>query len=36
MTKEKFVANVIHIEMQRHHMYITLDVIKVANAAAAY
>ncbi len=34
-TKEKFVANAVHVEMQRHHLYIVVHASKAANAAYA-
>ncbi len=35
-TKEKFVANVVQVEMQRRHFYILCHASKAANATAAY
>ncbi len=35
-TKEEFVANAVHVEMQRHHLYITRHAAKVANAITIY
>jgi len=34
--KENFVANVVHVEMERHHLYIACHVIRVANVVVAY
>jgi hypothetical protein len=36
ITKEEFVANVIHVKMQRYHMYITRHAIRAINAIAFY
>jgi len=35
-TKEEFVANAIHVEMQCHHFYTTHHVTRVANAITTY
>jgi hypothetical protein len=35
-TKEKFVANVIQVEMQRCHLYTTRHVTRAANATTTY
>ncbi len=35
-TKEEFVANVVHVEMQRYHLYITRNATKATNAIVAY
>jgi len=35
-TKEKFVANVVQVEMQHHHLYIVHHVAKVTNAIIVY
>jgi len=35
-TKEKFVINAVHVEMQRCHLYIARHAAKVANATIAY
>jgi hypothetical protein len=35
-TKEEFVTNAVHVEMQRHHFYNDCHVIKVTNAIATY
>ncbi len=34
--KEEFVANVVHVEMQRRHFYTARHVARVANAITAY
>jgi hypothetical protein len=34
--KENFVTNVVHVEMERHHLYIACHVIRVANVVATY
>jgi hypothetical protein len=34
--KKEFVTNVIHVKMQRRHLYIVVHVTKVANTIAAY
>jgi len=31
-TKEKFVANVVQVEMQHHHLYINCHATRAANA----
>jgi hypothetical protein len=36
ITKEEFVANVVQVEMQHHHLYITRHVARATNAIAAY
>jgi hypothetical protein len=36
ITKEKFVTNVVQVEMQRRHFYIFRHGIKVINATATY
>jgi hypothetical protein len=36
ITKEEFVANVIHVEMQRRHMYIVCHETMVVNVIIAY
>jgi ribosomal protein L15E len=35
-TKEKFVANVVQVEMQHCHLYTTLHVTRAANAITTY
>jgi hypothetical protein len=35
-TKEKFVANVVQVEMQRRHFYTFCHASKAANVAVAY
>jgi len=35
-TNEKFVANVIQVEMQRHHFYTFCHAIKAISAIVAY
>jgi hypothetical protein len=35
-SKEKFVANVIQVEMQRYHLYIIRHAAKVVNVTTAY
>jgi hypothetical protein len=35
-TKEEFVANIVQVEMQRRHFYITRHATRVANAVTAY
>jgi hypothetical protein len=35
-TKAQFVANAVHVEMQRRHLYTAHHATKVANVAAAY
>ncbi len=35
-TKEKFVTNVVQVEMQRCHFYIVCHAAKVANVATTY
>ncbi len=35
-TKEKFVANVVHVKMQHHHLYTTHHVVKATNAVGTY
>jgi hypothetical protein len=34
--KEEFVANVVHVEMQCHHLYIVRHVVRASNAITAY
>ncbi len=36
ITKEKFVGNVVEIEMQCHHLYNAYHVAKATNATAIY
>jgi hypothetical protein len=36
ITKEEFVANVVQVEMQHYHLYITHHVARAANATIAY
>jgi hypothetical protein len=35
-TKEEFVTNVVQVEMQCHHLYISCHVAKATNATTAY
>jgi hypothetical protein len=35
-TKEEFVANVVHVEMQCRHLYTTRHAARVANAIVVY
>jgi hypothetical protein len=35
-TKEKFVANAIHVEMQCHHLYIVCHAVRVTSATTIY
>ncbi len=35
-TKEEFVANVVQVEMQRHHFYTLRHVVKAINATVVY
>jgi hypothetical protein len=35
-TKEEFVANAIHVEMQRCHLHIARHVARAANVIATY
>ncbi len=35
-TKEKFVANAVHVEMQHRHLYIICHVVKATNSVVAY
>jgi hypothetical protein len=35
-TNEKFVVNVVQVEIQRHHLYIIRHAARVANATNAY
>jgi hypothetical protein len=35
-TKEKFVANIVQVEIQHCHLYITCHAIRVANATTTY
>jgi hypothetical protein len=35
-TKEEFVVNAIHVEMQCYHLYIVCHAERVANAIAVY
>jgi hypothetical protein len=36
ITKEKFVTNVVQVEMQRHHLYIAYHAAKAINATTTY
>jgi hypothetical protein len=35
-TKEEFVANAIHVEIQHHHLYTTHHVARATNATNTY
>ncbi len=35
-TKEEFVVNAVHVEMQCHHLYIVCHIVRATNVATTY